>query len=128
MIDSLTRPRIKWFRLTSDIQVTGSRLVMSSYLLVYHALRDSSLICDYPRSIYGTYILYVKKYFQASPRLYINSYLRKFSNIRHFKKSTVYCARYGRPDRYMRSSESEGFDNSMIHRYKTLECLKNISI
>ena len=65
-----------------------------------------------------------EKYFQASPRLYINSYLRKFSNIRHFKKSTVYCARYGRPGRYMRSSASEGFDNFMIHGYKKLECLK----
>lgn len=52
MIDSLTRPHIKRFRLASDIQVTGSRLVMSSYLLVYHALRDSSLICDYPLDIY----------------------------------------------------------------------------
>jgi len=26
MIDTLTRPHIKWFRLASDIQVTGSRL------------------------------------------------------------------------------------------------------
>jgi len=41
MIDTLTRLHIKWFRLASDIQVTGSRLVMSSYLLVYQALRDS---------------------------------------------------------------------------------------
>ena len=116
MIDSLTRPRIKWFRLASDIQVTGSRLVMSSYLLVYHALRDSSLIRLAALYLWHLYIvLYMKN---TCPRLYINSYLQKFSNIRHFKKSTVYRARYGRPDRYMRSSESKGFDNSKIRRYK----------
>lgn len=71
------------------------------------------------------YILYMKNISELL-RVY-TSHLRKFSNIQHFKKSTVYCARYDRPDRYMRSSESEGFDNSKVHSYKKLECLKNKS-
>lgn len=128
MIDSLTRLRIKRFRLTSDIQVTGSGLVMSSYHARISCI--ARLIADMRLAALYLWHLYTlrEKHFQAPPRLYVNSYLRKFSNIRHFKKWTVYCARYGRPDRYMRSSESEGFNNSTSHRYKKLECLKNKNV
>lgn len=34
------------------------------------------------------------------------------------KRSTVYYARYDRPDRYMRSSRSEGFDNPKRGKFK----------
>lgn len=121
MIDSLTRPRIKRFRLASDIRITGSKVVMSSYLLVCIVNRearraDTRLAAYLFMALVVSACVYFSKYRRSRPvvgsgaDLYRRGFARNFRNVRYLEKSSVYYARYVRLDRYMRSSESEGLE------------------